>query len=123
MVIISDNRRYIGIDFRGKYGYSANFGRAKFSYNKFGLNNIFAGVYQLRYTKKGKKISLSKHSKPTNPNTIDQFFTRFRFCYAVRIWHLSSPQYQAEYNTRAKKFKMTGYNLHIRDTLNWLYGN
>lgn len=123
MVLITPQDKILGLQYRGKLGYSSGLGRIKCGYTKFGLKTNLTGIYSYKKTRSGFQLSKMKHYKPTNKNTFPQFLTRFYFRYAVLSWRGLTNNERQAYNTRARRHKMTGYNLFIRDTLNWIYAN
>lgn len=73
------------------------------------------GIYQMRSTKKGKKPIRMKFYKPTNPKTVNQQANRQKFAEAMEAWKNLTSQEQEQYNERAKKIPLFGFNLFIRE--------
>jgi len=54
---------------------------------------------------------------PVQPGTGDQLAWWNIFKQGVTDWHLLSPAEQQVYNTRSKRYKMSGFNLFMREYL------
>lgn len=80
--------------------------------------NPWAGIYQRKKTKKGKKISRMKFYITPNPRTPAQQAWRAVFGAGKIAWDsLTEPQ-KTLYNKRGQRIKMSGYNLFQREYLN-----
>ena len=94
----------LGFTIRGKVG--KNGGADPLSVN---------GIYQMRKMKIGKRPIKMRFYQPTNPRTTAQQANRQKFADAMTAWGaLSSPEKQ-EYIERAKKSRIIGYNLFVKE--------
>lgn len=73
------------------------------------------GIYQMRMTKRGKRPVRMVFYTPTNPQTEIQEANRSKFATAMSNWQALSSGDKAVYNERAKKRKMFGHGLFIRE--------
>lgn len=76
--------------------------------------NVF-GIYQMRMTLRGKVPIKMKFYTPTNPRTTAQQANRQKFADAMTAWHGLTSEEKAKYNKRARKMRMFGRNLFIRE--------
>lgn len=79
--------------------------------------NKFAGIYQRVRTLKGPAICKRRFFKPANPQSMGQTFRRTIFSAGVILWQGLTPEGKATYNERAKRLKMSGWNLFMREWL------
>jgi len=54
---------------------------------------------------------------PFDPATPAQLARRAAFAAAVAAWHALSPPERAEYDARAKRMAISGFNLYLREVL------
>jgi len=73
------------------------------------------GIYQTRHTKKGQVTLKLPFYTPTNPQTEIQQANRTKFADAVAGWMALTPEEKLSYTVRAKKIKLFGWNLFIRE--------
>lgn len=73
------------------------------------------GIYQRRMTKQGKKSFKLVFYTPTNPQTVPQQANRAKFADAVAGWMSLTTEEKIAYNKRARKIKLFGWNLFIRE--------
>lgn len=73
------------------------------------------GIYQTRHTKKGQISLKLPFYTPTNPQTEPQQSNRQKFADAVAAWMLLTPEQKQSYTVRAKKIRLFGWNLFIRE--------
>lgn len=76
-----------------------------------GINPIDGRVYQIR---RGKQYSRANTPQP-NPQTPAQQYVRGVFARAVEYWQGLPELWINWFNTRAKKKRMTGFNLWISE--------
>lgn len=98
---------------RGKIGRSCGFGRTRFAYNRMGFYSPYVGVYSTYPTKNGRMTRLKKYHRPPLFNTVPAIMTRIHFAQAVGHWRMLTEQERQNYNKKAKRYKLTGYNLYI----------
>ena len=101
----------------GTFGYGGGFGKIVFGYNRFGFHSDFCGIYSAKKTLKGKKISRMKFYRTPNPQTVPQQANRQKFANLMSIWHDFSPALKQIYNTKAKRYKMSGLNLYLSQNM------
>lgn len=107
----------LNIDMRGKVGRGGGFGRVCFGYNNFGLYSFFFGIYTKKLTKNGKRISKMKFYRSKNPRTLFQQNWRAVYAYAVLLWQQEKEEIKAIFNENAKRKKISGYNLYVKEFL------
>lgn len=77
----------------------------------------FAGIYQKRrYGDKRMHVRM-RFAWPPNPQTPAQQARRGVFADGVTHWQGLTSGEKAEYNLRAKRLRMSGFNLHQREWL------
>lgn len=76
--------------------------------------NVY-GIWQMRMTKKGKIPIKMKFYEPSNPQTTVQQANRQKFADAVAEWMSLTPEEKKDYNKRARKIRLFGWNLFIRE--------
>lgn len=108
----------LGMDIRRKFGRGGGFGRVAFGYNYFGFYSKYSGIYQKHYYYGEAYISKMKFYRPTNPQTVDQQNWRAVMADAVLAWQSLDLDAKKIFNKRAVQYKISGYNLFLRDYLN-----
>lgn len=73
------------------------------------------GIWQMRMTKRGKVPVKMKWYTPTNPRTEAQQANRTKFANAMSAWGSLTTEQKTLYNVRAKKRRMFGWGLFIRE--------
>ncbi|TAL39768.1 MAG: hypothetical protein EPN93_00555 [Spirochaetes bacterium] len=68
------------------------------------------------YSRKGRQC-VRRHVVPANPRTAAQQAGRSAFTERVHAWKSLPPEERAAWNTKAKRRRMTGYNLFMREGL------
>ena len=114
---VTGTSKLLSLDARGKFGRSGGFGRIAFGYTYLGFYSWYAGIYQKRYFYGEPYLSKSKFYRPINPQTLKQQNWRFVCSYGVYLWQNLDLELKNKYNERAKKKKMSGYNLFISEWL------
>lgn len=79
--------------------------------------NPWSGTYQRRKLKKRKGIVRMRYYKPTNPRTPAQQYRRWLFASGVALWNVLDNSLRANYNLRAKPFRLSGFCLFQREWL------
>jgi len=102
---------------RGKFGSTAGVGFARCGNARCGSSKLYGGIYQRKRTNEGYRTSRMRAYRPTNPQTVPQELTRSNFADAMSSWGGLTPEEQAPYNKRARRLKMSGYNLYVREYL------
>lgn len=77
----------------------------------------YAGIYQLRPRATGKIVVKMVYSRPTNPQTVPQMAWRTIFSLGVIQYRLLTPTEKMPYTERAKRLKMSAFNVYMRDWL------
>jgi hypothetical protein len=108
-------------DIKGKVGLPSGFGFYRFGTSRFGYFEPFAGVYQTKMTKKGRRTMRERHYRPTNPRTIHQQNVRSYLAQSNVLWQNLTLERKTYYNELARrKRKNTGHQLFISCCLlNW----
>ena len=73
------------------------------------------GIYQMRMTRTGKRPIKMKFYRPYNPQTVPQEANRTKFATAMSSWMALTAEQKNAYNIRAKKRRMFGWGLFIRE--------
>lgn len=76
------------------------------------------GIYQIKHTHEGPKISHMKLYKPSNPKTEEQQAHRNIFKAGVTTWQSLTEEGKKLYNDRAKQYRFSGFNLFMREYIN-----
>jgi len=108
----------MSIDARGTHGYGGGFGKLVFSYNRFGFNCPYNGIYSRKKTPKGHVVSLMKFYRPTNPQTVLQQTWRSVFSQGLLEWRSLDEGTKAHYKRLGRAQNMGGFNLFQRYWLN-----
>lgn len=111
--------KLLSLDTRGTFARSGGFGKLQFSYNYFGFNTKWAGIYSGKKTKKGRGLSKMKFYRPSNPQTITQQNWRSVCAYAWVLWADFSDETKEQYKIKGKKLKMGGANYFMRTWLTY----
>ena len=102
-------------DARGKFGRGGGFGRIALGYNFFGAYDKFSGIYSKKYYYGKPYISKMKFYRPTNPRTTKQQAWRTVFANGMHAWGLLDPETKEQWNLKAKRLKIPGYSLYLRE--------
>ena len=116
MLTDSQDRVY-ALETRGQFGYSCGFGAIKYGFSLFGFFSLLAGVYSLKHTNLGAKISRMAFYRPANPQTTAQQAWRAVFADGHMQWGTLTTDEKRAYNERATRSRMTGFNLFMREYL------
>jgi len=107
------------MDGRGKFGYSGGFGRIAFGYTRLGFYHWLCGIYQKKYYYGKPHISRQRFTWGSNPRTLAQQNWRFVLAYGLVLWRALDSAQKLKYNKRAKGKIMSGYNLFLREWLQY----
>lgn len=116
-MIVKGLDKMLSLDVRGKIGWTGGFGRISFGYNRFGFHSEYFGIYSKKLTLKGKQLSRMKYYRPTNSQMLAQQNWRAVHAYATSIWQSFDPETKEPYKIKAKRLKMEGYNLFLKNFL------
>lgn len=111
---ISEGRNSLQI--RGKFGTPTGF-PVWLGWSKLGDTNFQAGYYQVRKSKKGHIISLSRHYWPTDRPTERQLLIRQIFRQGVVAWHDLTTLEKKKYNKMKYPPAMQGFGRFMRKYL------
>lgn len=93
------------------------YGERVYGFSKYGDDRSPFGIYQQRQGKKGTIFVRERFYIPTNPNSVDQQTWRAKYAAGIVAWQNLTSGQKAVYNTRAKRFKFSGYNLFLKEYL------
>ncbi len=110
--------KLLSLDARGKFGWSGGFGRIALGQTRLGFYNWYAGIYSKKYYYGKPYISRMKFYRPTNNRTEGQQAWRGVFASGMAAWSALDDETKEQYKIKAKKLKMIGYNLYMREYLN-----
>lgn len=117
MAIVNAFEAALSIDARGALGPYRRWKAGEITWAQAQAEMPYAGIYIQRRTAEGIKLSRTKYYKPSNPRTVAQQSWRNLLKAGAVLWSLLTPEGKATYNERAKRLRMTGYNLFIREWL------
>lgn len=101
----------------GRFGYSHSYGLALLGFTRFGEEPGQQGIYQIKHTKKGPKVSRENFYFPTQNRTPGQQAWRAVFASGKEAWDILTFEQKGVYNKRAIRYKFSGYNLFMREYL------
>ncbi len=93
------------------------YGKRSYGQSRYGDDRSPFGIYQQRKGKKGTIFVRERFYIPTNPNSVDQQFWRAKYAAGIVAWQNLTSGQKAVYNTRAKRFKFSGFNLYLKEYL------
>ncbi len=117
MVIVVGLEKLKSLSAKKKFGRPNHYGRSTYGFSPYGLDLPEAGIYQRKRTRKGWQTSRMKFYRPTNPQTPKQQAGRAKFAAGVTEWHNLTEGARQAYNQSAKAYRITGYNLFLREWL------
>jgi len=117
MTIVLGKDKLLSILPQGKIGTRKGVPSDRAHYADALARNKWAGIYQRKLTKQGKKISLMPHYYPTNPRTPKQQAWRQIFVDGKEAWDNLTQTQKHSYNRRAIPLIFSGYNLFQREYL------
>ena len=85
--------------------------------SEYGDSNEAVGIYQIRHTKKGRRVVRSNFYYPTQTYEPAAVAAREKFATAITNWQISSDEVKNYWRWKAKKLKMTGFNLFIKTVM------
>ena len=115
MAIITPTTHCIAITTQGKIGKPYEYGLKRYGQFKYGWNHPKWGIYQIRTRGPKKRHVKMIHYRPTNPQTVPQQANRQIFADGIIAWQGLTDSAKSVYNNRAKKRRMSGYNLFLRE--------
>ncbi len=101
----------------GIHGYPNDFGRSVCGRLLFGWEQPYAGIYSVKHTLSGRKVSRMRQYGPSNPQTVAQQAWRAVFSAGRSAWASLTTLQKGAYNERARSSRMTGFNLYMREYL------
>lgn len=101
MVVVSNEKVVLGMQPRGRFGYSAGVGFARCGRSKCGSSKLYGGIYHKRYSNKGQVFSRMRYYATPNPQTETQQTWRAVFANGVQEWH-SLTTLEKEYYNKLK---------------------
>lgn len=117
MTLVSGTDKVISLHVVNRYGFEWQYGAAHFGHSLFGLYNPWSGIYSVKHTRKGPRVSRMVHYWPTNPQTPSQMARRAIFATGKGVWDTLTSDMKLAYNKRAKRYRMSGFNLFMREYL------
>lgn len=108
----------ISLDERNMIGLPNGFGLIQFGWSRFGDDNIRAGIYQIRHTKKGTRSIKMRHYVTPNPRTVKQQANRNKFALGMASWRLLDTEQKKLYDELGTLLYMSGMNYYLREYLN-----
>lgn len=110
MVILTPQKEIFVFRGRGRLGFTKADRLGLRTYAEALATNPFAGVYQRKITRKGKKTSQMNWRYGGNPRTPAQQAWRAFFTAGVSAYHSLTTAQKLYYKKVGAKYKMTGYN-------------
>jgi len=118
MIVTADKKlKTMALTTRKRLGLADELGEIIIGESKYGDNNHFNGIYQMRVTLRGKKSCRMNHYYPDNPQTEAQQTNRAKMATAVSDWQALTEEQKNNYRALSKYTHMTGFNLYIKTRL------
>lgn len=105
------------LNIRGELSFSCGFGAIRFAFNRFGLFNPYAGIYQRKKTLKGWRLSKMAFYRVSNPRTSEQQSWRAIFSAGWVAYAALTSDQKKLYTLQARRYRMSGPNLFMREWL------
>lgn len=118
MVVVKGMSKLRSFDVRGAIGNYAAWKRGELTWEECEARNALAGIYQLKGAPGRRVLSKSKFYRPSNPRTPPQQNWRAIFRAGVLLWQGLTPDARTPYNEEARRLRMSGFNLFMREWLN-----
>jgi hypothetical protein len=118
MIVQSKIRELMALEWRGQHGATKAYKSGDVTAEERMVENPRAGIYQIKHTFEGPRISHEKLYRPTNPQTATQQNWRGIFTSGVQAWQGLTSDDKGLYNQRAKRQRLSGFNLFMREWLN-----
>jgi len=139
MAVISDKEKLLSHEAAKRLGKHRFYGQSMYAFSEYGEQEIyirvakgppikylsdkagnpidFAGIYR-RDNVTGKVIHYREaYYIPKNPRTEKQQAQRAKYAAGIIVWQSLTEEQKAVYNERAKRKKISGYNLFIKEYL------
>jgi hypothetical protein len=114
MVKVNTGQEGIAMQVKKKLGRSSEYGQRLYGGAKYGEYNEKYGIYRIRGCSTGQFIERKRFYIPANPRSEPQQANRSKFANAISGWQNLTNEQKNQYNERAKRLKMSGYNLYIK---------
>jgi len=119
MVVVESKDRLLSFETTKKFGLPNFYGGAWFGASDFGDDIEQSGVYQKRHYSDNPVFVRMRHMWPTNPQTVSQQSWRQIFANGVVAWQNLTESEKTVYNNEARKYQFEGFNLFLREWLNY----
>ena len=117
MAEINFQNGLLSLDQRNMVGLPNGLGFIQLGWSELGDDNIRAGVYQLRHSKKGTKCIKMRHYVTPNPRTENQQAQRSKFSAGMAGWRLLDTEQKKIYDELGALLHMSGMNYFLREYL------
>lgn len=115
MVVLNSKDRTIGWEIKKKLGSHNTYGYCGFGEYLYGHGYKVHGIYQVRH-RYGRIVPIiMKFYKPLGPPGPGQVIMRAKLAAAMAEWAGLTAEQKLPYIIRAKKLKMHGCNVYVRD--------
>ena len=113
MAVINCLEKLLSIEAHQRFGLPNCYGRIVYGYNRYGVENDWCGIYQVR-TRYGHRTAVREtFYRDNGSNTVPQQLRRSKFAGAVTAWQALTLEQKAVYTPMAYSKKMSGYNLFL----------
>lgn len=125
----TSRERFNDLGSRGLFGKRYKYGDRLYGDNFYGVKEALVnnkkdtpierfGIYQARINPKRKMTARLNYYTPYNPRTVPQQDNRNLFAEAMSEWALLTQEQKSVYNVRAKKLRLFGHNLFVKEYIN-----
>lgn len=118
MTVVSPIEALRSTETRKKFGSPNGYGNIIFGFSFYGDDNIFAGIYRRRPTRRGVSIVKMRFYRPFVQRTEDQGIQRNKMIAAVSAWKALTDSQKNTYRQIANKKKRRGVDFFISQFLN-----
>ncbi len=117
MVVINPGEKGIGFQIRKKLGFPPLYGEREYGNFRYGEDDKFYGIYQVRSRYGSQVVVKEKFYTPTNPQTVAQQAWRQVYADSIVAWQALTDNQKEQYNIKAKFKPYSGYNLFQKEYL------
>ena len=117
MAILKPEEKPYSDQVRKTWGFTAMLGWNRLGKFALGLENPKAGVYRVDNPGGHQKSIRNPFYMQFKPRTANQNAAADKFKNCKNAWLLLTEEEKNEYNEEAKKYRITGYNLYIKQCM------
>ena len=114
MTILTNIKEKPALSIRQTIGFPNQLADMQLGFSFFGDCNPYSGIYAKRKGKKRQLMIRERFYYPTQLHNESNDAARLKFGNAVREWQNMNEADKSPFRSRARKLKMTGFNLFIK---------